>query len=183
MTTIIIIIAILALWTLYGYFSSKVEQAEYKVIKKTSDYEIREYSPHIIAEVILDGDYNESMSKGFSIIAKYIFGDNKEKADISMTAPVMVKNNPNNKEIKENSVSFVMPKSYNINNLPKPEDSRIKIIAVSDKKYLVKNFLGYRSENKIKKEQNNLSLFAKENNLKIGEDFIYAGYNPPWTPP
>ena len=174
MIILIIIISILILWSIWGYFSSNVEKAKYKILEKTKDYEIREYPPHIIAEVTLQEDYENIMNKGFGIVAKYIFGNNKNKNNIAMTAPVLVKNN---------TVSFFMPNSYNINTLPKPNDNRIKIISVSTKKYLVIGFRGYRSENKIKKEKEKLRYLATRDNLKTGNDFIYAGYNPPWTPP
>ena len=182
-TITIILISILILWSIWGYFSSNVEQAEYKVIKKTEDYEIREYSPHIIAEVTLQDNYDKPQNEGFRIIAEYIFGNNKVNTSIAMTAPVMIKNDFKNENMKNNIVSFFMPKSYNIDTLPKPNDNRIKIIPVPAKRYLVSSFSWYRSENKIKNEQDNLRKYAERDNIKINDDFIYAGYNAPWTPP
>ena len=182
-TITIILISILILWSIWGYFSSNVEQAEYKVIKKTEDYEIREYSPHIIAEVTLQDNYDKPQNEGFRIIAEYIFGNNKVNTSIAMTAPVMIKNDFKNENMKNNVVSFFMPKSYNIDTLPKPNDNRIKIIPVPAKRYLVSSFSWYRSENKIKNEQDNLRKYAERDNIKINDDFIYAGYNAPWTPP
>lgn len=179
----IIIISIIILWSIWGYYASNVEQAEYTVIRKTKDYEIREYAPHIIAEVTLQGDYDNVTTQGFGIIAKYIFGNNKDNTSIAMTAPVMVRNDFKNENNKSNTISFFMPKSYNINNLPKPNNDLIKIIPVPAKKYLVTSFRWYRTENKIKKEQENLQFLANRDNLQIDKDFIYAGYNAPWTPP
>ena len=179
----IITISIIILWSVWGYYSSNVEQAEYIVIEKTEDYEIREYSPHIIAEVTIQDNYENPRNEGFRIIAEYIFGNNKVNTSIAMTAPVMIKNDFKNENMKNNVVSFFMPKSYNIDTLPKPNDNRIKIIPVPAKRYLVSSFSWYRSENKIKNEQDNLRRYAKRDNIKINDDFIYAGYNAPWTPP
>ena len=50
MNLIIPIVVILVLWSLWGVFSSRVEQADYTVVRKAHDYEIREYPAHIVAQ-------------------------------------------------------------------------------------------------------------------------------------
>lgn len=74
--TFIIILIVLILWSIYGYFGSRVEQAEYSVVQKEKGYEIRNYPRHIVAETTVTGSYSQSMSAGFTIVAGYIFGAN-----------------------------------------------------------------------------------------------------------
>lgn len=87
--TIIGLIVIIALWSVWGLVGSRVEQADFSVVKKMDGYEIREYPEHIVAQTTVGGSYTESMGDGFRIVAGYIFGGNTKKESIAMTAPVL----------------------------------------------------------------------------------------------
>ncbi len=52
---LIAIIVITLLWSIWGFFGSRVEQTDYKVIRKMSNYEIREYPEHIVAQATVEG--------------------------------------------------------------------------------------------------------------------------------
>ncbi|MEI7919836.1 MAG: hypothetical protein WCH65_06820 [bacterium] len=47
---LIIFVVIIGLWSLWGFFGSNVEQADYTVVKQMNGYEIREYPEHIVAQ-------------------------------------------------------------------------------------------------------------------------------------
>ena len=49
------------------------EEPEFKTILKVGKIEIREYAPKIIAQVEVFGDFDDASSKGFKILADYIF--------------------------------------------------------------------------------------------------------------
>ena len=72
-----------------------IEEPKYTLIEKSDNIELREYEPKIIAEVTVSGSMDEVGSKGFRLIADYIFGHNTTAAgsnkEISMTAPVTIK--------------------------------------------------------------------------------------------
>ena len=87
---LIAFVIIFVLWSVWGFFSSRVEQALYTVTKKMDGYEIREYPEHIVAQTTVEGSYQESMSNGFRIVAGYIFGGNTKNTSIAMTAPVVL---------------------------------------------------------------------------------------------
>lgn len=88
--SIIALLVIAFIWSIWGYFGSHVEQAKYTLVKKMGDYEIREYPAHIVAQTTVQGSLEESMSNGFSMVAGYIFGGNTKKKTIAMTSPVIV---------------------------------------------------------------------------------------------
>jgi hypothetical protein len=88
-TILIAIIIIAVLWSVWGYVSSRVEQADYTVLQSMNGYEIREYPAHIVAQTTVQGAQREAMSTGFRIVAGYIFGANTKKESIAMTAPVV----------------------------------------------------------------------------------------------
>lgn len=68
------------------------ESPAYTVESKDNDIEIRVYPGYILAQVDVETDYDQAIGKGFSILANYIFGGNKKRSQISMTAPVSGEN-------------------------------------------------------------------------------------------
>ncbi len=190
----LIIVVLLIIWSIWGYFSSRVEQAEYSIINKSKDYEIREYPSHIIAQTTVEGSYREAMNMGFRIIAGYIFGGNTKKESIAMTAPVKEQKFVSEKiamtaPVQLNSlgnlrvVSFVMPKSYSLETLPIPNDSRVKLEKVPSKKMAVLRFSWSRNSNRISKMEKKLLSALSRDKIETIDSPLYAGYNAPWTPP
>jgi len=178
MIILIIIFIIAFLWSILGFFGSNVERADYTVKNKMKGYEIREYPAHIVAQTKVKDSYKESMNEGFKILAGYIFGGNTKKENIAMTAPVVATANGDFQII-----SFGMPRSYTLETLPKPNDSRVEIAMVPAKKYGVIQFSFYPSETRIKKEQEKLLSALTRDGIVSSGNIAYAGYNPPWTAP
>lgn len=196
--TFIVLIVIFLLWTAWGFFGSNVEQADYTVLKKMSDYEIREYPARIVAQTTVTGSPLESMNSGFSLVAEYIFGGNTRKESIAMTAPVVAQDSDRNnlseniamtapvistKDGSSQTISFGMPRSYTLETLPIPNDPRVKIVTIPTKKYAVMGFSWYRSDGRIKSMQDQLSKSLDRDGIVTKGDVMYAGYNAPWTPP
>lgn len=195
---LITLIVVVTLWSVWGFFGSRVEQAEYTVVRKMNDYEIREYPAHIVAQTTIKGSYGASMGSGFSIVAGYIFGGNTKKESIAMTAPVVVQKG-DVKKVSENIamtapvvattegdsqiISFGMPRSYTLETLPTPNDSRVKIVMIPAKKYAVIQFSWYRSDRRIKNMQEKLRSALVRDGVATEGSTAYAGYNAPWTPP
>jgi hypothetical protein len=65
-----------------------IESPEYMVESKEKDIEIRNYKDFIMAQVDVEADYDSALTKGFRILAGYIFGANHKKTNLPMTAPV-----------------------------------------------------------------------------------------------
>src|SRR5262245_34554146 len=66
------------------------EEPTYQVIDRIGDVEIRRYAPRFAAETTLPVRSSDAVDQAFFILAGYIFGGNKPKQDIAMTAPVAV---------------------------------------------------------------------------------------------
>ena len=98
--------------------------------------------------------------------------------NIAMTSPVMA-------TVKGDSqvVSFGMPRSYTLDALPIPNDPRVKIVAITAKKYAVMRFSGFRSDARIKRMQEKLLSALTRDRVTPQGAAAYAGYNAPWTPP
>ena len=194
MKFITIIIIILILWSIWGYFGSRVEQTDYRVLEKKKDYEIRIYPSHIVAETtITSASYNGAMNSGFSIVAGYIFGGNTKKEKIAMTAPVVMQNKSEkiamtapvvvNMSGDSRVIAFGMPRGYTLETLPKPNDSRVNLRQVPEQKMAVLRFSWSRSEPRIQAMKDKLLATLSRDGIETIGSPSYAGYNAPWTPP
>jgi len=172
------------------------EEPEFKIILKDGQIEIREYAPKIIAQVEVFGDFDEASSKGFKILADYIFGNNTStdgNSRIEMTAPVEMeplsqKINMTKPVLTEGSdntwiVSFIMPNEFTLETLPKPNNKDIKISSLPKEKYAVIVFSGLIRESSYQEKETLLNQFIEEKQLKTSGEIKIARYNPPWTLP
>ena len=172
------------------------EEPEFKLISKEGEFQIREYDPKIIAQVEVEGDFDEASSRGFKLLADYIFGNNLldgASKKISMTTPVemsplaenllmtssVMDDQVNNKWL----INFVMPQEFSLDNLPKPNNSQVNIILVPKEKYAVIVFSGLVRESSYAEKAELLSNYLEENSFKQQGAIKIARYNPPWTLP
>ena len=172
------------------------EEPEFKLISEEAEFQIREYDPKIIAQVEVEGDFDEASSMGFKLLADYIFGNNLldgTSKKISMTTPVemtplaenllmtssILDDQINNKW----SINFVMPQEFSLDTLPKPNNSQVNIIEVPKEKYAVIVFSGLIRESSYAEKVELLSNYLEENSFKQQGAIKIARYNPPWTLP
>jgi hypothetical protein len=150
--------------------SKGTEEPSYVVIRTLEEgIEIREYDPQIRATSQM-GQENIS----FGVLAEYIFGHNERNERIGMTAPVVT---------NMDKMSFIMPKRFNLESLPKPLSAQIKIDLVQKAKVAAIRFSGFSSPKKSDEEAEKLLMVLKSNGIEIeGEPFLMR-YNPPWTLP
>jgi hypothetical protein len=187
---IVVITVIGSAWRLV--VSDNTEEAKYEVVESHGAIEIRDYGSMIVAETEVTGERKEAINKGFRIIADYIFGNNTPKQNIEMTAPVIQQPNqkismtiPVTQEGIGNSwkVRFVMPSSYTINTLPKPNNAAVKLESIPSKRFVVIRFSGMATENNLKEHEDKLNNFIKKEKLSTLPQTTYAFFNPPWTVP
>ncbi|NTS76183.1 heme-binding protein [Catenovulum sp. SM1970] len=174
--------------------SGDIEQPTYQVIRTNDNIQIRFYDPMIIAQVTVQGPRDQAISRGFRLLADFIFGNNTQSTDIAMTAPVQQQQQQGqkiamtapvqqSKQGNEWQVSFVMPKAYNMASIPKPVDNRVELITVAEQYYAVIEFSGRSSADNLARHQTLLDTYMQEHNLIAKGEVKYAFYNPPWTPP
>lgn len=172
-----IIAAVFIVFQIYTTMStSKSETQAYKVIQIEKEFEIRHYPSATMALVTSSlKSYRELGNTGFRKLAGYIFGGNKENKRIAMTSPVHM-------EISDtvSSMSFVMPTSYNKDNLPQPNNSEIKI-KVSEPEYVAAlQFEGFATTSRIEKHKAQLKKLLEDKGISYYGNFRYLGYNPPF---
>jgi effector-binding domain-containing protein len=177
---------------LWGPIVSNVEQPKYQVVESSGNIEIRDYAPMIVAEAEVAGDRRDAIGKGFRIIADYIFGNNTAAQKVPMTAPVTQQGSekiamtaPVTQQGDGNiwRVRFVMPSSYTMEALPKPNNPAVKLKEIGAKRYAAIRFSGMADEDSLKRRTKELNEFISAKNLSPLSAPTYAFYNPPWTLP
>jgi hypothetical protein len=170
------------------------EGPKYKVQDREANFEIRQYSPYIVAQISIEGNYDESSGDAFRILAGYIFGKNKGNKKLSMNSPVESKQEPSkiamtspvtmNQSRNNFTMSFSMPSKYTLKELPEPLDSRIKFREIKEKIVAVHRFSWLSSKDKNDKKAKELRQWLKKSDKYTYKNtYSYAGYNPPWTIP
>ena len=155
--------------------TQQTEQHSYKVIKKFDKFEIRKYDAALFSSVKLNKKaYKESSSEGFRILAGYIFGDNETKEKIAMTSPVVMELGDTSK------MMFMVPKNYNLKNLPNPKNSKIVFEKEEEKIIAAIRFDGWADDEKIEKYKTILMNELVKEKLSYINKFSFLGYNPPY---
>ena len=176
----------------FGY-----EQPKYEIVKIYDGFELRRYSPYIVAETVVSGKFDDAGNEAFRILFKYISGDNQKKTEIPMTAPVNqssvtktgekiemtapVEQTPHRKIADTYVFSFVMPSKYTMETLPSPADPRVKLRQVKSRLLAALTYSGTWSEKRYR--QNEAALLEVVINagfVTVGEP-IFARYNSPFT--
>jgi hypothetical protein len=168
------ILTLLIIESVTSTVMAKTEKQKYDIVHSEKDFEIRFYPSALLATVYSNANtYRELAYPGFRKLAGFIFGGNDSETKISMTSPVHM-------DMNTASMSFVMPSSFNEENLPKPYDSGIKIERTDDAYVAAIRFGGYASDKDIRNYSERLKSILEEKGIKWYGNFRYLGYNPPF---
>ena len=170
---------------------SRIENPKHEVERADGAIEIRAYAPIIVAEARVRGERRVAINEGFRLIAGYSFGGNDGSKKIEMIAPVQQAledtANPESGDRPPKAatwmVSFVMPQSWTLETLPRPNDSRVSLRPVSAKKFVAIRFSGLASADKIDRKTAELRAYASAHKIQTTGSPLLAFYNPPWTLP
>ena len=170
---VLIIFIIVQLFAMRAQYN--IETYPYKIVKEYDEFEVRSYEATLFTSVKLSSDkYEESSSKGFRILAGYIFGGNERNEKISMTSPVTMS--------LEDSMTmmFMVPKKLKKEELPKPNQSDIEFKEVPAKKMAAITFGGWADDEKIKKYKKQLIEYLEAEGIPYANRFYFFGYNSPY---
>lgn len=152
-----------------------IESYSYVVSKKYDKFEIRNYEASLFSSVKLSTkEYREASSKGFSILAGYIFGGNEKNEKIAMTSPVAI-------SLEDSmTVMFLVPKKFKKETLPQPSQSQIEFREEPAKTVAAITFGGWANDEKIAKYKEKLKTALDAEGIKYTNRFYFLGYNPPF---
>jgi hypothetical protein len=182
------------------------ESPHYEVEKELDGCEIRVYSAYVLAQVDVESDFDGALRNGFELLAHYIFGGNRTRKSIPMTAPVSEEQVSSSEEIpmlapvtsekismtapvtEEQAgehvfrVSFAMPSKFTLETLPEPQDKRITFKVIESRRTAAIRFSGRVHEKLANEKADELRTCLSKNGLTPKSNFVVALYNPPFIP-
>jgi hypothetical protein len=177
--------------TLIGTDALAVEEPAFRSVLHEGAFEVRDYPSLVVAEVTVSGDQKEAAGKGFRLLAGYIFGGNKRRQSIAMTAPVAQA--PTNEKIAMTApvtqiqsagewvVRFTMPSAYSIETLPEPNDPKVRLRVLPPSRFAVLQFSGLARKEDVATKNAELERLARTHRLRVIGPPSLAQYDPPWT--
>ena len=174
-----------------------IDEPAYALVQTTDVFEVRQYAPYFVAEVVVPGPASEAGNQGFSLLGGYIFGKNKGERKLEMTAPVTQTELPPAPPVKLEMtapvtqaatpggflVQFVMPKGYTLATLPEPMDARVKLREVPGNKVAVIRFSGSWSQSTYEEQLQKLRSALTAAGIATTGEPVSSRYNSPFSLP
>ena len=179
---------------------------------KDGELQLRRYGAVIVAETLVEGDRDAASTKGFKLIADYIFGNNqaagsaaKPSEKIAMTAPVVAEPVQQSQKIAMTApvtaepvggaaqaslteatqwrIHFVMPSEYTLDTLPRPNNAAVQLRQLPPTVFAVVSYSGLNTQAQVQQKTEELQRWIASRNLQpLGAPQL-ARYDPPWTLP
>lgn len=192
MNKILVPLSLAGALLLAGWPAWAVEEPAFKTVLSEGAFEVRDYPAHIVAEVTVTGEQKEAANKGFRLLAGYIFGGNKSRKRIAMTAPVVQA--PVGEKFAMTApvtqiqnagtwiVRFTMPSAYTMEALPEPNDQKVQLRRLPATRFAALRFSGLAGKGDVDVKSTELLEAAKAHHLRASGPVTLAQYDPPWTP-
>jgi len=169
------------------------EEPQFTLVVRDGAIEIRDYAPHIVAEVTVDGDRRGASSRGFRPLANYIFGGNQPRAEIAMTAPVTSQQSgtqiamtaPVTRQPDQDgdwTVAFIMPSDWSMQTLPVPDDPSVRLREQPARRIASIQFSGQMSAPRAEAHLVELLTYLDAQGATPVSAPTFAAYDPPWIP-
>ncbi|MFM8598474.1 MAG: SOUL family heme-binding protein [Mycobacterium sp.] len=169
------------------------EEPSFTVQRTVDGVQIRRYGPRLAAETVIDADEEPARNEGFRRLARYIFGGNKAKTKIAMTAPVAQQQG---EKIAMTApvaaqrgagdqwvIRFFMPAGNTLDTLPTPDDERVHLVEVPAETVAVLRFSGLATPSAVAAHTDDLLTILRTHGLKPAAEPVTWFYDPPWTIP
>lgn len=179
------------IFTLFGSPAMAVEEPAFKTVLRDGNFEVRDYPTLVVAEVTVSGDQKQAASKGFRLLAGYIFGGNKRRQSIAMTAPVAQETTSEKiamtapvtqiQDAGNWTVRFTMPSAYTLDTLPEPNDPKVRLRRLQPERFAVLRFSGLAGKSDVDAKSEELVAATRIHHLSVIGHVSLAQYNPPWT--
>jgi hypothetical protein len=170
-----------------------IEEPSYEVVKRYQGFEVRKYAAYLVAEVTVPGPADKAGNTAFEYLGGYIFGKNKGKKSIEMTAPVSQTPAPVKIEMTAPVsqtpaeggyiVQFAMPKEFTMETLPEPSNPKVKLREMPSKTYAVIKYSGSWSQSLYEEKLALLRKSISEVGLKMEGEPVFSRYNAPFSLP
>jgi len=175
---------------------SGYEQPRYEVVDHAvGGVEIRRYGPRLAADTTVEAaDAKAGRSAAFRILAGYIFGANRPKSEIAMTAPVEVQAGSQKVAMTapvetapagegRYTMRFFLPANLSLATAPEPTDPRVRLLTVPEETFAVLRYTGSRGDEQIAARRDELLRALEGSAWRPTAEPVSLFYDPPWTLP
>lgn len=185
-------LTVVAAGLLVGCAAVANETPKYSVVQRLGEVEVRDYPGFIVAETTVSGERGAAGNEAFGRLGGYIFGNNRSKAKIAMTAPVMQE--PQREKLAMTSpvtqtgsaegwvVQFMMPSQYTLETLPTPTDARVTLRQLAPRRLVALRYSGTWSEANFTEHLEALRAVVAREKLQTTGAPLWARYDPPFKP-
>lgn len=174
-----------------------VEVAQYSVVVKDMQYEVRDYAPMVVVQTRVDAEFKNAGNKAFQKLFSYISGNNTAEESISMTAPVVAEKSASkdgekiamtapviaNRDGEGWLYRFVLPNTFTIDTAPKPLDPAVTLQEIPQQRVATVRFAGRSTDSAREKNTAALLQWMEQQSLSALSEPRWAGYNAPWALP
>jgi hypothetical protein len=176
------------------------EKPVYEAIKDYDGFQLRRYKQQLVAETEVVSGFEQAGNEAFGTLADFIFGNNSQKVKIAMTVPVtQAKTSTRDVRDAETApateaqrragsgqgsylVSFLMPSQFDLETLPEPVNSRVRVRTVEERWVAVRPYRGGWSEPNFRMHSVALLEAVKAAGLHARGLPIFARYDSPIVP-
>jgi hypothetical protein len=181
-----------------GAVATNLETPAYQTLVEEGQFTLRRYEPYVVAQTLVAKESMDAASRtGFRRLAGYIFGGNRGRADIAMTAPVTAEPaaERGGEKIAMTApvgaqpaaegwrITFMMPGKYDLESLPVPNDERVTFALEPEQCRAVVTFSWLTTEERVKTHTDALLAWVKQRGLTTRGEPVIARYNDPFTLP
>ncbi|WP_120339683.1 SOUL family heme-binding protein [Cryobacterium soli] len=171
------------------------EQQPYDVVRSYDDFEVRRYPEHVLAEVVVDGAFEDAGNRAFRYLFNYISGENVFRAKVAMTAPVVqdaastkiamtapVVQQPGGTADGSHRVAFVLPAGLTEATAPRPTSPQVHLRTVPESLVAAIRYRGRWTEDGYRTHLEELRTAVGAAGLTATGTPRFARFDPPFKP-
>ena len=186
----VLLLSLVMLWS--GDLSLAYEEPTYRVIQEYPAFELRQYEAYVVAETQVAGAFDDVGNQAFRRLFRYISADQRPQGKIAMTTPVIQQPIAAGEDAGADGstaadsgtryrFAFVMPAEYTLDDLPRPDNATIQLRSIPARLMAVRRYSGTWSEERYRKNQQQLLEAVQATGLKTLGTPIFARYNAPFS--
>ena len=170
------------------------EQQPYDVLEQHDGFELRRYPAHLVAEVEVEGSFEDAGSRAFRSLFRYITGHNRSQESVAMTAPVVQEAARSEKVAMtapviqaegaegRHVVAFVLPVTMTLETAPVPADPLVHVREVPERLAAALRYSGRWSQSSYDRHLAELLDAVASAGLVTTGPPRLARFDPPFKP-
>jgi hypothetical protein len=151
--------------------------SDYAVERGADGFELRRYPAMLLAETVQAGAREPAMTRGFGLLADYIFAESREGPALALALPLIVTEAGDGRW----RVRLPMPRGTRRENLPEPE-GEVAIVALPERRVAALRFAGRDNDMLLVEKTAALRAWLDEQALASAGAPEFAFYSPPLVP-